>query len=48
MNSTDADIVITFAQTKHRMFEGDNHFPPDSLARAHFPDNGDIHMNDNV
>jgi predicted Zn-dependent protease len=48
MNSTDADIVITFAPIKHRLFEGDHHFNPDSLAHAHFPENGDIHLNDNV
>jgi len=48
MNSTDADIIITFAPIKHRLFEGDHHFNPDSLAHAHFPENGDIHLNDNV
>jgi predicted Zn-dependent protease len=48
MNSTDADIIIIFAPPKHRLFEGDHHFNPDSLAHAHFPENGDIHLNDNV
>jgi hypothetical protein len=48
MNSTDADIVITFAPLKHRLFEGDHNFTSDSLAHAYFPENGDIHLNDNV
>jgi predicted Zn-dependent protease len=48
INSTDTDIVITFAPIKHRLFEGDHHFNPDSLAHAHFPENGEIHLNDNV
>ncbi len=48
MNSTDADIVITFAPPNHRLFEGNHHFTSDSLAHAYFPENGDIHLNDNV
>jgi predicted Zn-dependent protease len=47
MNSTDADVVITFASPKHRLFE-DHHFTSDSLAHTDFPKNGDIHMNDNI
>jgi predicted P-loop ATPase/GTPase len=42
MNSTDVDIVITFAPPKHRLFEGENHFTADSLVHAYFPENGDM------
>jgi hypothetical protein len=41
MNSTDADIVITFVLPKHRLFDGDNHFSADSLAHAYFLENGE-------
>ena len=48
MNTTDADIVITFTSPKHELFPGDYDFADGSLAHAYFPENGDIHMNDNV
>jgi hypothetical protein len=48
MNSTDTDIVIIYAPPNHRLFEGDHHFTADSLGHAHFSENGEIHMNDNV
>jgi hypothetical protein len=48
MNSTDADINMTFAPPNHRLFEEDSYFTFDSLAHAYFLENEDIHLNDNV
>jgi len=47
-NDTTADIVISFVPPRHKYFEGDGHFKPETLAHAFFPENGDIHMNDNL
>lgn len=47
-NDTNADIVITFVSQNHHIFVGDNDFMDGTLGHAYFPEDGNIHLNDNI
>ncbi len=47
-NDTSADIKISFISPKHKLFKEDNSFSNETLAHAFFPENGHIHINDNI